>query len=232
MNSDTIRPNPQNYIQNWGTSKKQYTIEDLHKAIEMNNLSTVNKILRQDYPLIDINELVVNKTMNGHKYTAIMLGTIKGNIAIINALLAKGANPNIVSGQKKSTPLHVASGDGGRLDILKALLQNESIDVNIQDNLGRTPLIIAYIVGDSKRVKELLKHGADVNVPYGKGTLLDEVKATPRLLQDDTTRAIIEYAEKPPVEAQAAAPAAEGGRRKVKKTRKMKKESRRDKRKY
>ena len=46
----------------------------------------------------------------------------------------------------------------GRLDLVKYLLRNLSVDVNKQNNIKRTPLFIAAINGHIDVVKELIQH--------------------------------------------------------------------------
>ena len=55
-------------------------------------------------------------------------------------------------------PIHVAA-ERGKLDCLKFLLEN--INVDIRDDLGRTPLIAAAQGGDTDTIKYLLGQGAD-----------------------------------------------------------------------
>ncbi len=74
------------------------------------------------------------------------------------------------------TPLIMARADG-YVDVIDELLKYDQVDVNAQDNDGRTPLIMACSGGHGCRPKSvfcivclLLKHKeVDVNATYNKG---------------------------------------------------------------
>ncbi|MCJ1293470.1 hypothetical protein MMC34_005025 [Xylographa carneopallida] len=59
-----------------------------------------------------------------------------------------------------AVPLHVAATKG-KLGCVKILLELGKVDVNIRDELGRTPLIAAAQGGDTDTVQYLLGQGAD-----------------------------------------------------------------------
>ena len=80
--------------------KASFQYNNFIKAIETNKLQKVKECLTKD--IININ--LYNK--NG--ISPLHIAVIGGNLEIINLLLDKGANPNILSLQKKQTPLHYA----------------------------------------------------------------------------------------------------------------------------
>ncbi|VDI63981.1 Hypothetical predicted protein [Mytilus galloprovincialis] len=59
----------------------------------------------------------------------------------VQVLLKGGANPNTVD-WRGSTPLHYACG-AGNANIVKCLMENKHVKVNIKDVNGRTPLLVA-----------------------------------------------------------------------------------------
>ena len=98
-------------------SPSQYT--NLIKAIESNNIKKVKEYL-------DGNILGLNK-LNKNGISPLHLAVINGNLEIINLLLEKGANPNLVSLKKKQTPLHYAY-------IFKNIETNKIINILLKYN--------------------------------------------------------------------------------------------------
>ncbi|MBD0391627.1 ankyrin repeat domain-containing protein [Wolbachia endosymbiont of Pentalonia nigronervosa] len=84
-------------------------------------------------------------------------------------LIAAGANVNAKGSSGEDTPLHHAAAFG-RLDIVKALLAIEGIEVNAVDNAQATPLHYAAMWGHIKIVEALLAvKGIKVNAKDDKG---------------------------------------------------------------
>lgn len=52
-------------------------------------------------------------------------------------------------------------------EIVKFLLETNQVNINLVDNMGRTPLCIAVIYNKINIVELLLNNGADVNLPVG-----------------------------------------------------------------
>ena len=90
--------------------------------------------------------------------TALFEAVRTGNVKLVDALLARGANVNTKS-RGGFTPLSIAVNDG-RVDFA-ALLLDRGADVNAADNDGRTPLMAASMRGNLPMVQLLLAHGAD-----------------------------------------------------------------------
>ena len=87
------------------------------------------------------------------------------NIKIIKALLQYSeVDPNIKAGSRtENAPLHDAANKG-YLDIVKALLENSRIEVDILDKQGFTPLHKAAQSGHLAVVKALVEAGADITI--------------------------------------------------------------------
>ncbi len=98
---------------------------------------------------------------------------VQNHIAIINALLAAGANPNIVSTRRNETPLVVAAMNNF-LNVVNVLLGATGIMVNLGDGDDETPLHYAAEEGHVDVVNALLgATGIDVDVKNdGGGTPL------------------------------------------------------------
>ncbi|XP_052097446.1 uncharacterized protein LOC127732451 [Mytilus californianus] len=67
--------------------------------------------------------------------------TQSNKLRCVQVLLKGGANPNTVD-WRGSTPLHYACGTGNA-NIVKCLMENKHVKVNIKDVNGRTPLLVA-----------------------------------------------------------------------------------------
>lgn len=62
-----------------------------------------------------------------------------------------------------STPLHSIISDDNLFDVAKHLLDEEGIDIDVEDDEGRTPLYISVSNNNIKMIRTLLKHGANPN---------------------------------------------------------------------
>jgi ankyrin repeat protein len=95
--------------------------------------------------------------------------TMDGNLRRVRLLHFAGADINVRS--NCCMPLYLASGEG-RLDVVRYLL-DEGADVNAREQFGNTALSEAVYYGQTPVIKELVLHGADLNVIGEGGTALD-----------------------------------------------------------
>ena len=125
----------------------------LHLACYYGNTERVELLLSaQD---IDFN------VQNNAGKTPLMLAS---EISIIKALLTAGAKVNAVD-SNGDTALHRACDDGER-EKVELLLSAQGIDFNVQNNAGKTPLMLAY---NLDIFKDLLAAGAKVDAVNSKG---------------------------------------------------------------
>ena len=134
-----------NYINDEG-----YTI--LSYAIYNNNISVVRELLE--------------KGINPNKYditgTSPLFKSVN-NDYIIKLLLEYGATTNIYDkNEDDETLLHIKIMENKEM-IVKLLLENKSIDINVQATHGITPLMQACDI-NKQMVKLLLDKNADVNI--------------------------------------------------------------------
>ncbi len=119
----------------------------LVRAIRMDSQSVVNVLLNA--PGLEVD------TASEFGETALMLAAFKGNMELVQTLLAKGASVNRVGGW---TPLHYAATEGH--DEIVQLLLEKGARVNVQTAAGVTPLYMAARKPSRTVVMTLLKAGA------------------------------------------------------------------------
>ncbi len=93
------------------------------------------------------------------KLTQLMRASAKGDLRMVNALLEKGANPNVQSSAENVTALMFASYFG-YTDVVKALVA-KGAKVDLKDSIGAGPIDWAAVGGHN----EIVKMFADQRVP-------------------------------------------------------------------
>ena len=106
-----------------------------------------------------------------HPY-ALKRAAESGHIAIVELLLKRGTRPTAVSGQGRTTPLHLAAGQSLRM---VQLILAHGADINGDDERGRTPVECAILKDRTSIVKFLIQEGADVNQDTQNGGALRDV---------------------------------------------------------
>ncbi|CAB0033845.1 unnamed protein product [Trichogramma brassicae] len=100
------------------------------------------------------------------------------NAKLAELLLKSGADPNLAN-RKKVTPLHIIGMRGGSSKcgdkVLKKFFEingelNQTLQINVQDNLGNTPLHYALMEGHWDVSELFLKRGADPNLTNKQGS--------------------------------------------------------------
>lgn len=91
-----------------------------------------------------------------------------GNLAIVNKLLEKGADPNkeTINGE---TPLYIAS-QYNNPEVVEVLLEKGADPNKATTDYGETPLFIASVFNHSRVVEALLNHGANVDQAINNGS--------------------------------------------------------------
>jgi ankyrin repeat protein len=95
-----------------------------------------------------------------HGETALYLASELGYVSVVNALLSKNANPNLVL-HDSSTPLGIAA-QLGRTEVVKLLLEHGA-DENLMIKETYTPLYLAAKYKFDETIKVLLHHAAAKN---------------------------------------------------------------------
>ena len=104
--------------------------------------------------LIDASKINVN-TFNALGESPLMLAALKGQLALSDKLVKKGADVN----KPGWTPLHYAASNG-HVEVIKLLLEHHAY-IDAESPNGSTPLMMASMYGNAQSVKLLLDEGAD-----------------------------------------------------------------------
>ena len=115
---------------------------------------------------------------NNAQEDALYVAAWKGRMEIVALLLKRGANINTKQSSTGYTPLMMAWYHG--INMLKLLLSHkEEIEVNTQDDEGRTALYWNALIEDPEAVKLLLEAEADPTIASKGGlTPLDAARDT------------------------------------------------------
>lgn len=109
-------------------------------------------------------------TVNEWGMTPLMLAAQNNPaVAILNQLLASGADISATEPKYRSNPLHLAANKSTNPKIIEALIK-AGCDLNSRNYLGETPLIMAVNSNEETRVvSALIKAGADINATDYQG---------------------------------------------------------------
>ncbi len=97
--------------------------------------------------------------LKGH--TSLMIAAVKNNFEIAKMLVNRECNINARGGPSEATAL-IAAIQFSNSKIAEMLI-DKSKDLNISDNAGNSPLMVAAAKGDLWAVTTLIRHGADLN---------------------------------------------------------------------
>ena len=124
----------------------------LHRAVESDDAQAVERLVRGG---ADVN------AATRYRVTPLSIAILRGNVDIARALLAAGANPNLVMGAGE--PIIMTAARTGNVPLLKALLDGGA-DANARERFyGQTPLMWAAIEDHGPAIQLLAAAGADVN---------------------------------------------------------------------
>ncbi len=175
--------------------------QELHEAVNINDVLQLESLLKQGYPVDVVDEmgstalflavsqdslpmaevLLYNKspinTANFKGLTPLMIAVFNNNLNMTKLLLSHGADVNTTIGEGETMLYHAVME--GKLEMAKILLANKA-DVNAAENEGWTPLMWAVAEQGPEMVQLLLDHGANVNLTTKSGhTLQDFLEKNP-----------------------------------------------------
>lgn len=92
--------------------------------------------------------------MDKREISELIQSSAKGDLKRVQELVSQGVNPSSKNVDNRS-PLHLASSEG-HLDVVKYLIEEKKVDVNVGDRHGNTPLFEAQ-VGEHQEVVDYIK---------------------------------------------------------------------------
>jgi formylglycine-generating enzyme required for sulfatase activity/predicted component of type VI protein secretion system len=104
---------------------------------------------------------------------ALLAASLQGDIVVVEASLAKGADVNAV-GRFRSRPLHLASSSNRDLPEIVKLLIKAGADLNPKNSRGQTPLHLAVSYNRLATIKILLDNGADSTISDNDGKIPED----------------------------------------------------------
>ncbi|XP_074594797.1 palmitoyltransferase ZDHHC17-like [Brevipalpus obovatus] len=152
---------------------------DIVKATQYDAFDRVKQLIEEGY---DVNQ------RDSENVTLLHWAAINNRLEIVKYFLAKGADPNAIGGDLKSTPLHWATRQG-HLRMIVLLIQNKA-DPKIMDGEGCNCLHLAAQFGHTSIVAYLLAKGLDINTPDTNG-MTALTWSSFRISAEDPTRLLI-----------------------------------------
>uniref|UniRef100_A0ABD2VX15 Uncharacterized protein n=1 Tax=Trichogramma kaykai TaxID=54128 RepID=A0ABD2VX15_9HYME len=121
----------------------------------------------------ELNQLVQIDAQDKLGNTPLLLALCNNHKEVAELLLRKGANPNLANAEGL-TPLHVICKGFQNDDKLEKLFEiceerNQLVQVDVQDNLGNTPLHLTVCYGKHWAAELLLRKGANPNLADVEG---------------------------------------------------------------
>ena len=95
---------------------------------------------------------------------ALPLSSARGDLDMVNLLLACGVDPNLTLVPSKATPLSLAIR--GKRDLVAATLIREGANPDLSLPEGQSTLLLAIATGCPRTVKTLLDEGENPNTPF------------------------------------------------------------------
>ncbi|XP_069587576.1 transient receptor potential cation channel subfamily A member 1 isoform X2 [Ranitomeya imitator] len=132
-------------------ARNEYEGTALHCASKYGHLELMLMIINQT------SEEALN-TLDDKGSTPLHWAVFKNQVDSVKVLLSRGANPNILNFYRMS-PLHMAI-DMHYNNIVEALLDNTTTNVNLEGDLGNTPIMQACYKENPEALLMLLNHGA------------------------------------------------------------------------
>eukprot|EP00298_Acanthocystis_sp_HF-20_P011924 c19638_g1_i1.p1 GENE.c19638_g1_i1~~c19638_g1_i1.p1 ORF type:complete len:605 (-),score=171.38 c19638_g1_i1:180-1994(-) len=128
--------------------------------------------------LLELNEYFKNATneeknvineFDSHGYTMVHLAAKNGSIEQLKILECNGGIfDKMTKNNEVCSAIHLAAASG-QLEVIRFLVENHKIDINLQDALGYTPIAYAAMSSHLHLISPLIQLGADINTKNKEG---------------------------------------------------------------
>lgn len=121
----------------------------------------------------DKDKKAVVDSVNEDGMSALHRAAQSGKADVVKFLCDSGGDPRLQSKKTGETPLHIATFHHNKNAVAELLNSAAKADVNVQDQHGYTPLLIAVHRGAADVVEQLLAAGANCNIKdnYGQDAI-------------------------------------------------------------
>ncbi len=140
------------YAQDEAQTKKN----DMIEAARNGKLDVLKKMIEQE-------GVDVNSKNTGTKESALHVAALENRVDVINYLVSKGANVNILDGENGFSPLHSAGLKEG-FEAAEALIKHKANVNNVNNKVKLPPLGIALANKNTELLALYIKNGADLTL--------------------------------------------------------------------
>jgi ankyrin repeat domain-containing protein 50 len=158
----------------------------LHVAVEAGHVAVVEALVNSG---MDV-DLPQENNSTGRRLSAVMLASLKWNLNILDIVLKHSRDINLRSANGGRTALLYAIRCGN-VDAVELLLSHKTIEVELADDDGWTPLTYAANYGRVGIIPDLVAHGANLNGPTVLGDT--PIMIAVRQNQTETTKALLSF---------------------------------------
>ncbi|CAN0491049.1 unnamed protein product, partial [Scytosiphon promiscuus] len=124
----------------------------LHLAVNISNQNSVLALLEHGAHVNAVGQ---------HGYTALDMAAMNNDPRTLESLIAAGADVNLRNHKHDTVPLDLAAVTGS-VAVIDLLVRNRA-NLSAVNNSGLTALHHAATLGQVGSIKELIRHGADIN---------------------------------------------------------------------
>ena len=130
----------------------------LHVAVEAGHVAVVEALVDNGMDVDLLREIVSVR----RRLLAVMEASMNGDVDMLDIILKHSRDVNFRSADGETTALLCATLSGA-VDAVKLLLSQKTIEVDLADDDGWTPLICAANYESTSIIPHLVSHGADLN---------------------------------------------------------------------
>jgi ankyrin repeat protein len=174
------------FMRDRARKRERAIFETANEIIKKGDLLKIKELLSKNPRIVQLKRIDPgSEYWAEYVWTLLQEAVSAGQKAIVDLLLAHGADANAVHGQSRSLPpLHIAA-ETGRQDIAESLIK-AGADVNLRVTVGSdcaalVPLCLACQRGHYAVAEILIRNGADININDYLNTPLHHAAKTGRI---------------------------------------------------